>query len=71
MNNKMLKKAVSALLAVVAVSSVAISASAYDINKYDLNSDGIFDVRDVTYLQEGKQTEIRSTAKLILINRAL
>ena len=38
MNNKMLKKAVSALLAVVAVSSVAISASAYDINKYDLNS---------------------------------
>ena len=52
MNNKMLKKAVSALLAVVAVSSVAISASAYDINKYDLNSDGIFDVRDVTYLQE-------------------
>lgn len=51
MNNKMLKKAVSALLAVVAVSSVAISASAYDINKYDLNSDGILDVRDVTYLQ--------------------
>ena len=47
----MLKKAVSALLAVVAVSSVAISASAYDINKYDLNSDGILDVRDVTYLQ--------------------
>ena len=41
MNNKMLKKAVSALLAVVAVSSVAISASAYDINKYELNSDGI------------------------------
>lgn len=41
------------MLAVVAVSSVAISASAYDINKYDLNSDGILDVRDVTYLQEG------------------
>lgn len=39
------------MLAVVAVSSVAISASAYDINKYDLNSDGILDVRDVTYLQ--------------------
>lgn len=71
MNNKMLKKAVSALLAVVAVSSVAISASAYDINKYDLNSDGILDVRDVTYLQEGIANGDNIDAKQTLMVRAL
>lgn len=47
------KKIISAALAVAAISSVAVTASARDINKYDLNGDGIFDVRDVTYLQEG------------------
>ena len=47
------KKIISAALAVAAISSVAVTASARDINKYDLNGDGIFDVQDVTYLQEG------------------
>lgn len=47
------KKIISATLAVAAISSVAVTASARDINKYDLNGDGIFDVQDVTYLQEG------------------
>lgn len=46
------KKLVSAALAVVAVSSAAITVSAKDISKYDLNGDGIFDVRDATYMQE-------------------
>lgn len=48
-----LKKIVSVLLAVVAISSATVTASAVNINKYDLNGDGVFDVRDVTYIQNG------------------
>ena len=47
----MFKKIVSIMLAVVAVSSVGITAAAENTDKYDLNGDGVFDVRDVTYLQ--------------------
>lgn len=71
MNNKMLKKAVSALLAVVAVSSVAISASAYDINKYDLNSDGILMYGMSPTCKTPLQTAILLTAKQTLTVRAL